>query len=129
MKKFLLILILSFTTLLSNAQEKMLDYFGQSITYCKQNLSSYEEIDSDEYVLIKTSIQKTLVFYAINKKTKLVEAVFLPFSTKKQMKILIKAFNEISPQISKNVWVMKTEKHNIEVTCVLLKKDKMFIFK
>lgn len=128
MKKLLLVLLLTITALVTNAQTKILDFYGQTHSYCKLNLLSYKEVETDTYYLISGNVQGTNVVYAVNKVSRLVELVFLPYKSNDQMKSISSSLNEISKPCAKNTWCLTTEKLNLPVTCTLLKKEKMFIF-
>lgn len=129
MKKILLLLILTFCSLVSNAQEKLLDYFGQPLSYCRYNLKTYTEKEYDNYILILSYFSTYKVVYQVNKSTNLVDHVYLIYNTKDELKILTKSLNEIGTLAYKNTWKMYTEKLNLPVTCFLDKKNKCFIFK
>lgn len=127
MKKLLLLLLLTVSSITGFSQDKMLDYFGQSEAFCNRYFQNPEIVRSNGFVFYTISFKGTPVTYIVDTKINKVVLVMLEYKTKDDRKFIIDYFNNLSKKQGK-YWYLSTESTNIELKVSEDKKTKMFVF-
>lgn len=128
MKLLLTLLITLFSFITAFSQDKILDFYGKDLTYCTRYLTNVKDFDNTSSTyLFKKEFDGLEVFFLYSSKYKRITNIIIPYSNKETYELLVKFFDKINKKKYNGAWLIRTDKDDYLVQCVVDKKRKIFV--